>query len=118
MSDMLGGGAIYYTPGEYAEHLENIIRLLSSRENFRVHLIKRPVEDRYMVYAREETGVIVAKTSQPPVVLYMDEANMTAAFWDFLINIIGEWEATDENYDRKSVIDRLTAFLDQLKQEL
>jgi hypothetical protein len=86
MSDMLGGGAVYYTPEEFAAHLKHVITLLS-HENYHVHLIG-PSEDRYIVYAREEIGAIVAKTSQPPLVLAMSESNMTAAFWDFLRNTI------------------------------
>lgn len=90
MSDMLGGGAVYYTPEEFAAHLEHILVLLESFKNYRVHLIDKPTEDRYTVYAREELGVIVAKTSLPPVVLAINEGNMTAAFWDFLNSMIGE----------------------------
>ena len=114
MSDMLGGGAMYYTPQEFVRHLEHITELLKTRENFRVHLIRRPTEDRYMVYAREELGVIVAKTSQPPVVLAMNESNMTAAFWDFLKSIIGD--KAYENPDKQAVISRLQNFLRQLEQ--
>lgn len=90
MSDMLGGGAVYYTPEEFAAHLEHILALLASCENYHVYLVDRPTEERYMVYAREDLGVIAAKTSQPPVVLAINEGNMTATFWDFLKSIIGE----------------------------
>lgn len=90
MSDMLGGGAVYYTPEEFVAHLKHILALLESFKNYHIHLIDKPTEDRYTVYAREEFGVIVAKTSQPPVVLAINESNMTAAFWDFLKSIIGE----------------------------
>ncbi len=90
MSDMLGGGALYYKPQEFAAHLEYILALLDSCENYHVHLIDKPTDDLYMVYAREELGVIVAKTSQPPVVLAISEGNMTGAFWDFLKNLVEE----------------------------
>jgi len=90
MSDMLGSGVVYYTREEFTAHLEHVLVLLESCENYHVHLIDRPIEEHYMVYAREELGVIVAKTSHPPVVLAMSEGNMTAAFWDFLKSMIGE----------------------------
>ena len=67
-----------------------IISLLESYENYHVHFIDRPWEDRYTVYAREELGVIIAKTSQPQIVLAINEGNMTAAFWDYLKSMIGE----------------------------
>ena len=115
MSDMLGGGAVYYTPEEFAIHLERVIALLETYENYRAHLIDRPVEDRYMVYAREELGVIVAKTSQPPVVLAMSEGNMVAAFWDFLKGLVGEKAYTAA--DKEEAINRLGNYLQTLRAE-
>ncbi len=90
MSEMLSGGAVYYTPEEFTAHLEHILVLLESFENYHIHLVDKPTDDRYTVYAREEIGVIIAKTSQPPVVLAINESNMTAAFWDFLKSMIDE----------------------------
>ena len=90
MSDMLSEGAVYYTPEEFISHLKNILVLLESCENYHIHLIDSSIEDRYTVYAREDVGVIIAKTSQPPVVLAINEGNMTAAFWDFLKSKLDE----------------------------
>jgi hypothetical protein len=72
-------------------------------------LIGKPAEDRYMVYAREELGVIVAKTSQPPVVLAMSEGNMTVTFWDFLKSMIEE--KAYENPDKEKTIAGLREYL-------
>ena len=94
MSDMMNGQVKYYTPSEFAEHLEHILQLLETNENYYVHLVERQFEDRFTVYAREDLGVIVAKTSQPPVVLAINENNMTAAFWDYLKTLIGEKSLT------------------------
>jgi hypothetical protein len=90
MSDIIGVGAVYYTPREFATHLKQILVLLDSYENYYVHLVERPLIEHYFVYVREECGVIVAKTSQPPVVLAMSEGNMVGAFWDFLKNLVEE----------------------------
>ena len=116
MSDMLGGGAAYYTPEEFAAHLEYIIELLCSYENYHIHLIGKLPEDRYTVYAREELGVIVAKTSQPPVVLAMSEGNMTAAFWDFLKGMVGTKAYMSE--DKEGTINRLGNYLQKLRAEI
>ena len=113
MSDILGGGAAYYTPEEFAAHLEHIIDLLCSYENYHVHLIDKLTEDRYTVYAREELGVIVAKTSQPPIVLAMSEGNMTAAFWDFLKGMVGAKAYAAP--DRAGTIADLRAYLIKLR---
>lgn len=90
MSDMLGSGDVFYQQGEFVDHLQQILALLESCENYNVHLFDRPIEERYSVYAREELGVIVANTSQPSVVLAISEGNLTAAFWDFLKSLIGD----------------------------
>lgn len=116
MSDMLDGGAVFYTPREYATHMEQVIALLASCENYHVVLTDRPKEDRYTVYVREEEGVIVSKTSQPPIVLAMSEGNMVAAFWDFLKGVIGE--KTYAKPDNKAAIAYLNAYLKKLEDEI
>lgn len=113
LSAMLGGGAVCYTPKEFATHLDNVIKLLETYENYHVHLIDRRNEDHSMVYAREELGVLVAKTSQPPVVLAMSEGNMTAAFWDFLKGMVGE--KAYGNPDNQAAIASLRQYVQSLK---
>lgn len=112
MSDMLRGGAAYYAPEEFTAHLEHVIDLLESCENYQIHLSDKPLEDQYTVYAREELGVIVAKTSQPPVVLAINEGNMNAAFWDFLKSIIGE--KSYAALDKKASIAALRDYLKKM----
>lgn len=111
MSDMLSEGAVYYTPEEFISHLKNILLLLESFENYHIHLIDNSTEDRYTVYAREEIGVIIAKTSQPPVVLAINEGNMTAAFWDFLKSMLDE-----KKYSAAKNIDSMAVLRDYLAQ--
>lgn len=111
MSDMLSRSAVYYTPEEFIAHLEHILTLLESFENYHVHLINSSTEDRYTVYAREELGVVVAKTSQPSVVLAINEGNMTAAFWDFLKGMIDE-----KTYSASKNIDSITVLRNYLTE--
>lgn len=113
-SVMQCGGELYYSPEEYILHLEHLVSLLKTYHNFFVYLTEITTDDRYMVYAREDVGAIVAKTSVPPVVLAMDEPNMTAAFWDFLMQIIGE--TAYQNPDKKETITRLTEYIKLLRQ--
>ena len=113
MSDTLGGVSVYYTPEEFAVHLEYLIELLETYENYHIHLVDRPTEDGYMVYVREELGIIVAKTSQPPIVFAMSEGNMTAAFWDFLKSMVDEKAYTA--LDKAKDIANLQAYLIKLK---
>jgi hypothetical protein len=114
-SDMLGDSASYYTAEEFILHLEHIIHLLEACENFRVCLVPELNEDRYMVYAKEDIGTLVAKTSPPPVVLAMNENNMIGAFWDFLKSIVGEKAYSCP--DNKSNVREIRAFIKRLKEE-
>lgn len=114
LSDMMAGGTIYYTPREYLLHIQNIVDLLYMHENYRVCLVHGPVEDRYMVYVKEEMGAIVAKTSLPPVVLAMSESNMTASFWDFLKTMAGA--RNFDNPDNKNTIHKLVGYIDQINK--
>ncbi|MFA5638466.1 MAG: hypothetical protein WCY49_04400 [Anaerovoracaceae bacterium] len=87
--------------------------LLETYENYHVHFSHNLIEDRYSIYVREELGVIVAKTSQPPVVLAINESNMTAAFWDFLKTMIEE--NTSEATKNVDSIKALRNYLNEIK---
>lgn len=112
-SDILYGGTIYYSAPEYIMHLENIVSLLKEYSGFHVCLITKETDARYMVYAKEDLGVIVAKTSTPPIILAINEENMTAAFWDFLTTTAGE--KTYNTPNNKKVIKTLIGYISRLK---
>lgn len=113
-SDMLSGDTVFYTAEEYISHLENLVNLLDTHENFHVKFIGDETSDHYMVYVKEDFGALVAKTTTPPIILAIDENNMNAAFWDYLIIIIGSESSylrgREENYKK------LTAYIDRLKE--
>ena len=113
-SKMLSGGIAYYTLEEYICHLENIQAYLCDNGNYHVYLTEEPVESRYMVYAKEDLGVIMSKTSAPPIVLAINESNLAAAFWDYLRNFIGEkaYRSPDNTESR----DKLFEYINRLKQ--
>ena len=87
--DMLSSDSVFYTAEEYISHLEHLVVLLEKYENFHVAFIGDASDNRYMVYAKEDFGAIVAKTTAPPVILSIGENNLKAAFWDYLIGITG-----------------------------
>ena len=113
-SVVLSSGAVYYTLREYILHLQHLVYLLQSHHNFHIYLTEGEQDDRYMVYAREDLGVIVAKTSLPPVALGINEINMTGAFWVFFSHMIGEKNHTDG--EKAKTVRRLTAYIESLKQ--
>jgi len=89
-SDLFFQRSVYYTAEEYLNHLENIIRLLETCKNYHICLDMNMKDPGYVVYVKEERGALVAKTSTPPVILSVDESNMSAAFWNFLQHMIAE----------------------------
>ncbi|MPN31647.1 hypothetical protein SDC9_179121 [bioreactor metagenome] len=111
-SVILDGGAVYYTAEEYILHLEHILTLLKTYQNFHVCFTAEETEIQYMVYSREDLGTIVAKTSSPPFVLAINETNMTAAFWDFLCSMI-PLQFNKDSHEKE--IARLTEYIDRLK---
>lgn len=114
LSDFLEGGSVFYTPEEYSLHLSAIIKRLENDQNFHLHIIRRSEENRYMVYVREEWGAVVAKTSQPPVALSMNEGNITAAFWDFLMDMIGR--SAYETADNRRAAGFLRGYLRAMEE--
>lgn len=115
-SMMLSGASGYYTLEEFIQHLEHLVFLSKSYYNFHVILTEQVTDDRYMVYAREDLGVIVASTVRTPVVLEMTESNMTAAFWGFLSHIIEKKSYRDAN--KNETIQKLTTYIHDLKRYL
>lgn len=115
-SEMLLGGTAYYTSEEYVRHLEHLVHLLEKHENFHVHIIKEEAEIQYMVYAREDLGAIVAKTSASPVILAINEANLSTAFWNFLQSLIGEkaYQQPNNTETAKKLVD----YIQRLKQNV
>ena len=75
---------IFYTPAEFRRHLLNIIRLLKTWGNYHVQLAEAVKLSGSLVYVKENVGVLVGNIEPPPVVFAINEANMTAAFWDYL----------------------------------
>jgi len=113
MSVLMKGGINSYSPQDYIRHLQNIIALLKANANYHVHITDKPLDDRYIVYCREDAGTIVAKTSQPPIALASNESQLNAAFWDFLKHLIG-----GKDYDRpdnEKAIERLRDFIAEVR---
>ena len=112
-SDMMNGSTIYYTQDEYIQHLEHLIYLLENYGNFHIKLISGMTDSNYTIYAKEDLGVITAKTSIPPVVIAINEPNLTAAFWDFLKHMMGE--KSIQTPDNAEEAKRLKEYIQKIK---
>jgi len=113
-SDILSGEERYYTLEEYIAHLENIQYLMNTYDNFNVYLAKELIENQCMVYVKEDLGAIIAKTSAPSTVFAINESNLTAGFWDYLLSLIGKKAYRYPN--KKESSNKLRAYIHSLKQ--
>jgi len=107
-SHVLNGVTIYYTKEEYIMHLEHIVQLLETYDNFYLCFYDGNKEEQLMVYAKEDVGALAAKTSEPPLTLAFSENNIRAAFWDYLLSIIN-------CRNKDSSIKKLNEYIEQLK---
>ena len=115
-SGMLDTVPLYYTPQEYILHLENIIRFLETYENYHICILDQIHKNNYLVYAKEDVGVLVASLTAPPLVMVMTEANITVAFWDFLKNQSGS--NIQNAWGNKRSAERLRDFIREIKSGL
>ncbi len=112
LSEMLRGGALCYTAEEYKEHLAAILELMKSFPNYRAYTGNFREQGGYAVYVRDSSGVFIFKTSEPPVVLFMNDGNMVAAFWDYLQGKIGE--KAYESPDFAASVKTVQAYMESL----
>ena len=77
-----------YSLEEFKEHIANIVYLLKKYSNYSVYIADSKWENHNVIYAKEHVGAIIAKKTEPKVYFAINEDNMTAAIWDYLINEI------------------------------
>jgi len=111
-SDMFGEVDMFYTIEEFISHLENIIRLLKEYENFHVALKFDSNFSGFMLYVKEDVGVLVAKSSMPTVMFAINESNLTASFWDYLEPVIIDYNKSQS--DKTDVIVQLEEAVQKL----
>jgi L-rhamnose mutarotase len=112
-SDMFGENDLFYTIEEYASHLENTIRLLKEYKNFHVTLKSDNNISGFMLYVKEDVGVLVAKTSMPSVMFAINESNLTAAFWDYMEPVIRNSKKSSS--EKANTIAELEEIVQKLK---
>ena len=112
-SDMFSETQLFYNIEEFISHLENIIRLLKEYKNFNVTLKTDYSISGFMLYVKEDVGVLVAKSSTPTVMFAINESNLTAAFWDYLEPIIRDYNKSPS--DKINVIAKLEEAVCELR---
>ena len=113
LPDTLPRQDVFYTQDELILHLENMVTLLKTYPNYYVYIDTMNKNEGFMLYVKEDVGVIVAKTSAPAITFAINQSNMTASFWDYLNGSINRHR--DPQLNKKAVIQRLQALIKQLK---
>jgi hypothetical protein len=114
-SNLFSDVQLFYTPLEFLLHIENLIRLLKNYENFQVILRPKLDTSGFMLYVKEDVGVLVAKTSLPFVMFAINESNLTAAFWDYAKLAIEDYYRPPPK--KSDTIKMLEKIVDNLKKE-
>ncbi|MDR7871023.1 MAG: hypothetical protein RIN55_09205 [Tissierellaceae bacterium] len=78
------GEDVFYSIDEYKLHLENIINLLTSLDNYHLHLYEEKCSQDYSFYIKEGIGMFMWSQSNPNVAIKVEENNIVAAFWDYI----------------------------------
>lgn len=106
-SNLFGLGDIYYTREEYQRHLQYVIQLMEQTDQYQVCLSEGDVDgDKpFLIYAKEDLGVMVIRSGKPFAAFALNEGNMTAAFWDYLRN-----KRAECRMNRQEVLEYLKEF--------
>lgn len=100
-----------YSQAEFMHHLENIVYLLKTRENYDVNIV-RENKSGMAIYAKEDLGIIVIKTSKPRTIFAITEKNMTASFWNYMDRL------AEKSINKKSeVVAELQTVIKALKDD-
>lgn len=109
LSDMINGKELFYNKDDFRLHLENIVMLLKKHQNYNV-LLKKHKDENILLYGKEDIGIMMLKCDYPSVVFAIREPNMTAAFWDYLLNV----QNKSAVHNKENVISELNKIIDQL----
>lgn len=107
---------IYYTPLEFIEHLENIIKLLEKYKNYDVTIQQQDIMPNCSIIIRQNVGMIFIKKTPEPFVFSLSEPTFTDSFWDYMYIRSDPFE--DNEKKRKKVISKLKSYITQLKKYL
>lgn len=113
-SNLLNNSSCKYTLITYKKHLENILKLFKSNLNYDLYIQKESFDKNYVLYIKEEVGVLIAKESDPSVFFAINESNMTLAFWDYLNGVIRKNEKRKDH--RKTIIDSLEKEISEIEK--
>jgi len=80
---LLPGCDIACTKEQYLEHIRHLQQMEKQYENLKLCFVG-DIADHTLLYVKEDTGVIMTKTSAPQASFVISERNMVSAFWDYI----------------------------------
>jgi len=109
-ANFLQGQEAVYSPEDYRRHLENILCWMDKYPNYHFYFNLQAIPLNMHLAAKNETGVIVAKSDPPPIVFAFNQPNMTSAFYAYLENIVDSIPTRERS--RKEVAKRLGGLIE------
>ena len=79
-------GMLICTKEQYAQHIARLRQLEKQYENLRV-CFRSDISGNTALYAKEDTGVIMAKVDVPMSAFVISDQSMVSAFWDYLAGV-------------------------------
>lgn len=100
---------VFYTKEEFAAHLENVIRCCEAYENYQL-VLSDEFEKNMLLYCKERTGTLVARTGESPIIFAFNEPSITVSFAGYLDMLLGQ----NTKGDKAATVKRLNGMLGEL----
>ena len=81
--ELFSSNRFSYTKEQYLLHIDRLKQMENQYENLTIHFVNE-LAGNTLLYIKEDTGVIMAKTNSPETAFVISERNMINAFWDYM----------------------------------
>lgn len=83
ITELFSAWGYTYTKEQYIAHIEQLRQMEKQYDNLKVCFVSE-LADNTLLYVKEDTGVIMAKTNAPTTAFVINDRNMINAFWDYM----------------------------------
>lgn len=114
-SSLMSHKELIYTEDMIKLQLDYLCLLLKCYDNFHIYLTDNKMRDEYIIYAKADIGVMISAVKQPANCFEISENNVTAAYWNYLRNIVGASFCSHDN--KKQSIRKIKSLLRELQND-
>lgn len=100
---------LFYDNESFCKHIQNIIKLLNTYENYNVFLKHKKILDNIQIMVKEDLGVVFTKEYKPFLTFALTQPNMTIAFYNYLYNMCNT--VPTQERCKKYVINQLSNYI-------